>query len=160
MPPTRNIQQVADYFQVSRWTIARRIRDGELPATKVGTQVLIADRDIAAHLATALLTRSEHPMADPQAGATATPQLYTLAEVSEMTRIPLRTLEKGARRKPPAFDHYECFDGRRRMTRAQIDALLEIGHVRRQELDAQAAVRRQAAEMKARGRRRSPGKAA
>lgn len=46
-------------------------------------------------------------------------RLYTLEEVAQVTGLKRRSLEDGARAKPPKFDHVRD-GGRRYMTEAQI----------------------------------------
>lgn len=51
-------------------------------------------------------------------------RLYTLAEVAEATGLSRRSLEDGARARPPKFDHVRD-GGRRYMSEAQIIKMID-----------------------------------
>jgi excisionase family DNA binding protein len=49
--PLASISEVANYLNVSSITVRRRIRNGELPATKIGGQIRIKWSDVDALVA-------------------------------------------------------------------------------------------------------------
>lgn len=87
--------------------------------------------------------------------AASLPKLYTLEEIAEATGLSLRSLQDGARQKPPRFDHHHI-SGRRFMTAAQVEAYIATGAVRTQSADDITAE----IERRKRGTRRRPAKKA
>lgn len=134
---TMTVAQACTALHISRWTLARRLADGDLVATE-GAQArrnvprLHIDVDsirayAAAHTQLGQSTTGARPMSSDTL-----PRFHTLPEVAEKVGIPLKTLQRGCR--TGKFTHilipHETSDGAVRggsrfMTDEQIRELAE-----------------------------------
>lgn len=67
-PQLLTVAEVADLFRVSSMTVYRLIRNGELPAVRVGRSYRVSETDLRAYLDSQVVDPSEMDLPDASQG--------------------------------------------------------------------------------------------